>query len=175
MARKKRDPELEEEIIYVSKSEIKREVQELHKLGMDLAALSPKARQKVPLNEELEAAMLLADKLSKKKESYRRHLNYIAKQLRLASDLEAIKKAMDVIGNKNQQASVILNKLEHTRDQIIELGDEKINELLEQYDNLDRQKLRQLTRLAKKEVEQEKPAKGYRELFQYLKESILKS
>ena len=29
MARKKRNPELEEEIIYISKSEIKREVQEL--------------------------------------------------------------------------------------------------------------------------------------------------
>lgn len=175
MARKKRNPELEEEIIYVSKSEIKREVQEMHKLGTQLAALSPKAREKVPLDAILEEAMVLADKLSKKKESYRRHLNYIAKQLRLADNIEEIKHAMDLIGNKNQQASVALNKLEHLRDQIIADGDKKVNELIEEYDNFDRQKLRQLVRQAKKEVEQDKPAKGYRDLFQYLKESILES
>jgi ribosome-associated protein len=175
MARKKRNPELEEEIIYVSKSEIKREVQEMHKLGTILTALSPKAREKVPLDVTLEQAMILADKLSKKKESYRRHLNYIAKQLRLADNLDDIKHAMDIIGNKNQQAAVALNKIEYVRDQIIADGDKKVNELIEEYDNLDRQKLRQLVRQAKKEVEQDKPAKGYRDLFQYLKESILKS
>jgi ribosome-associated protein len=174
MARKKRNPELEEEIIYVSKSEIKREVQEMHKLGTQLAALSPKAREKVPLDTILEEAMVLSDKLSKKKESYRRHLNYIAKQLRLAENLDEIKLAMDIIGNKNQQASVVLNKLEHLRDQLITDGDKKVNELIEEYDNLDRQKLRQLVRQAKKELEQEKPAKGYQDLFQYLKTSILK-
>lgn len=174
MARKKREPELEE-IIYVSKSEIKREVQEMHNLGTQLAALSPKAREKVPLDPILEEAMVLADKLTKKKESYRRHLNYIAKQLRLADNLDDIKHAMELIGNKNQQASVILNKLEHLRDQLIAGGDKKVNELIEEYGNLDRQKLRQLVRQAKKEVEQEKPAKSYRDLFQYLKESILES
>jgi len=174
MARKKRNPELEEEIIYVSKSEIKREVQEMHKLGTQLASLSPKAREKVPLDPILEEAMVLADKLSKKKESYRRHLNYIAKQLRLAENLDEIKLAMDIIGNKNQQASVVLNKLEYLRDQLITGGDKKVNELIEEYDNLDRQKLRQLVRQAKKELEQEKPAKGYQDLFQYLKTSILK-
>ncbi len=175
MAKKKKDPAFEEEeIIYISKSEIKREVQELHSLGMELAALGAKQREKIPLNEELTAAVLLADKLNKKKEAYRRHLNFIAKQLRLADNLDEIKKALDIVNNKKMNATVEFHKVELLRDQVIAQGDKKINELVALYENLDRQHVRQLVRQAKKEVSQEKPAKAYRELFQYLKQFILK-
>ena len=47
--------------------------------------------------------------------------------------------------------------------------DPKINTLLEQFPQLERQKLRQFVRQANKEKKQEKPAKAAKELFAYLK------
>jgi len=60
-------------------------------------------------------------------------------------------------------------KLEKVRDELIELGDPKINELLEAFPALERQKIRQLVRQANKEKKLEKPAKAAKELFAYLK------
>ena len=67
---------------------------------------------------------------------------------------------------------MLFHKLEHIRDELIEVGDNKINELVSEYPELDRQRLRQLTRQAKKEKAANKPAKAYREIFQCLKEVI---
>ena len=162
----------EEEIIYVSRAELKRDAKELHGLGADIAGLSKKQRKTIPLNDELIEAMELADRLKEKTEAYRRHLNYIAKCLRLAANIEEITKAVDILKNKHAQGNVLFHKLEHIRDELIEVGDKKINELVSEYPELDRQRLRQLTRQAKKEKEANKPAKAYREIFQCLKQVI---
>lgn len=163
----------EEEIIYISKSELKREAQEMHDLAGKICKLNKKQREKLPLNEDLKEALVLADKLNTKTEAFRRHLNYVGKQLRLAENSEEIQKVLNAILDVGKESTVLFHKLERTRDQVIDQGDKKINELLADYDSLDRQKLRQLVRQAKKEQELGKPAKGYRELFQYLKEYIL--
>ena len=162
----------QEEIIYVSRAELKRDAKELHQLGEEIAKLGKKQRATIPLNDDLQEAMTLADKLAPKKEAYRRHLNYIAKCLRLADNIDDITHAMNVIKNKHQQGNVLLHKIEHLRDEIIATGDDKINQLIAEYEDCDRQKLRQLMRQARKEQSQEKPAKAYRELFQYLKTFI---
>jgi ribosome-associated protein len=67
----------------------------------------------------------------------------------------------------------MINNIERIRLDLINKGDDRANELLEKYPSLERQKLRQLIRQAKKEVEAEKPAKGYKDLFQYLKDAIM--
>lgn len=172
MVDKNHDLEEQEEIIYVSRAELKRDAKELHSLGAEIAALSKKLRATIPLDDDLVEAMKLADKLATKKEAHRRHLNYIAKCLRLTNNIDDVIKAMNVIKNKHSQGNVLLHKLEHLRDEILQDGDSKINELVAQYSEFDRQKLRQLMRQARKEQAQEKPAKGYRELFQYLKQVI---
>ncbi|CCQ10394.1 FIG138315: Putative alpha helix protein [Pseudoalteromonas luteoviolacea B = ATCC 29581] len=163
----------EEEIIYVSKSELKRDAQELYELGVELTDLGKKQREKLPLSPILKEAMQLADKLKGKHEAYRRHLNYISKTLRETDNVPEIQAMLDVVLNKNNQADVILNKIEHLRTDLIEQGDDKANELLDKYPTLERQKLRQLIRQAKKEAEAQKPAKGHKELFQYLKDAIM--
>ncbi|ASM48595.1 ribosome-associated protein [Pseudoalteromonas espejiana DSM 9414] len=172
MAKKKGKPaEIEEEIIYVSKSELKRDAQEFHQLGSEIAKMGKKQRERLPLNDDLKAAMVVADKISNKSDAYRRHLNYIAKTLRTVENIEEIKAIIDVMLNKNNQAEVMIKKIEQLRSDLIEQGDDLINETIEQYPTLERQKMRQLVRNAAKEVKAEKPGRGYKELFQYLKDA----
>ena len=153
----------------VSKSELKREAQEFHQLGSEIAKMGKKQRERLPLNDDLKEAMVVADKISNKSDAYRRHLNYIAKTLRTVENIEEIKAIIDVMLNKNNQAEVMIKKIEQLRSDLIEQGDDLINETIEQYPALERQKMRQMVRNAAKEVKAEKPAKGYKELFQYLK------
>lgn len=172
MAKKKgKLAEIEEEIIYVSKNELKRDAQEFHQLGSEIAKMGKKQRERLPLNDDLKAAMVVADKISNKSDAYRRHLNYIAKTLRTVENVEEIKAIIDVMLNKNNQAEVLIKKIEQLRTDLIEQGDDLINETIEQYPTLERQKMRQLVRNAAKEVKAEKPGKGYKELFQYLKDA----
>ena len=111
MAKKKGKPaEIEEEIIYVSKSELKRDAQEFHQLGSEIAKMGKKQRERLPLNDDLKAAMVVADKISNKSDAYRRHLNYIAKTLRTVENVEEIKAIIDVMLNKNNQAEVLIKK-----------------------------------------------------------------
>ncbi|BBN80292.1 UPF0307 protein [Pseudoalteromonas sp. A25] len=170
---KQNKPDIEEEIIYVSKSELKRDAQQYQQLAQDLASMPKKQRDKLPLTDDLLEAMVVADKIRQKSEAYRRHINYITKTLRLTENVEDIEAAIAVMLNKNNQADVLLNKVELIRNELIEQGDSKINELLEQYPTLERQKMRQLVRQASKEFKTQKPAKGYKELFQYIKEAIM--
>lgn len=170
---KKKKPVIEEDIIYVSKSELKRDAQQYQQLALDLASMAKKQRDKLPLTDDLLQAMIVADKIRAKSEAYRRHINYITKTLRTTENIAEIEAAIDLMLNKNNQADVLLNKIEIIRDELIQQGDEKVNELLAEYPELERQKMRQLVRQAKKEASAEKPAKGYKELFQYLKEAMM--
>ena len=175
MAKRKQDDfewqnEEQEEIIWVSKSEIKRDAEALKKLGEKLVELTPAKLDKIPLDDNLQEAIFLAQRLQK--EARRRQLQYIGKLLR-STDVEPIQEALDKIENKHLQQQVVLHKLELLRDELIEQGDTALTRLLNDYPQADRQQLRNLIRSAKKEREQTKPAKAYRELFQCLKEIFL--
>ena len=159
--------EEQDEIIWVSKSEIKRDAEALKKLGEKLVDLSAAKLAKVPLDDNLLDAVHLAQRLER--EARRRQLQYIGKLLR-AMDVEPIQQALDKLENKHQQQQALLHKLELMRDEIIAQGDEAINRLLDDYPQADRQQLRNWVRAAKKEQQQNKPSKAYREIFQYLKE-----
>ncbi|MCF6434854.1 ribosome biogenesis factor YjgA [Pseudoalteromonas sp. MMG022] len=173
MMAKQNKPTPDEEIIYVSKSELKRDAQQYQQLAQDLASMPKKQRDKLPLSDDLLEAMVVADKIRQKSEAYRRHINYITKTLRLTENVADIEAAIGLMLNKNKQADVMLNKIELVRDDLIQQGDSKINELIDEYPMLERQKMRQLVRQASKEVQAEKPAKSYKELFQYLKEAMM--
>ncbi|MEC8139854.1 MAG: ribosome biogenesis factor YjgA, partial [Pseudomonadota bacterium] len=111
--------------------------------------------------------------VSDKSDAYRRNLNYIAKVLRTTENVDEIQAMIDIMLNKNNQADVLMNKIETLRDDLIKQGDDLINSTIDQYPSLERQKMRQLVRSAAKEVKAEKPAKNYKELFQYLKDAIM--
>ncbi|MDY4280048.1 MAG: ribosome biogenesis factor YjgA [[Pasteurella] mairii] len=175
MAKRKKEAfdwenEEQEEIIWVSKSEIKRDAQALKKLGEKLVALNDTHLEKIPLEENLLDAIKLAQRLQK--EARHRQLQYIGKLLRNI-DTAPIQEALDKIENKHVQQQAMLHKLEHLRDELIEKGDDLLSELLNDYPQADRQYLRNLIRNAQKEKEQNKAPKAYRELFQYLKELMI--
>ncbi|PSV19551.1 hypothetical protein C0W44_15235 [Photobacterium leiognathi subsp. mandapamensis] len=160
----------EEEIIWVSKSEMKRDMDALQKIGEELVELKPNALAKMPLDDDMMAAVKDAQRFNK--EARRRQLQYIGKQMRLI-DIEPIQAALDKLRNKHSQHTVALKKLEQKRDKLIENGDSMINAILVDHPDADRQHLRQLVRTATKEKAQEKPGKAYREIFQYLKSLYL--
>ena len=157
----------EEEIIWVSKSEIKRDSEQLKKLGAELIELSPQNLEKIPLDEDLKDSIRQAQ--SFRLEARRRQIQFIGKLLR-NRDPQPIQDALDKVKNRQQQA--LLHKLELVRDQLIAMGDSSLNYLMDEYPRLDRQHLRNLIRAAQKEKEANKPPKAYRDIFQYLKTEI---
>ncbi|WP_011609480.1 ribosome biogenesis factor YjgA [Histophilus somni] len=164
------EDEEQEEIIWVSKSEIKRDAEALKKLGEKLVNLTKTNLDKIPLDTGLRDAVELAQRLQK--EALRRQIQYIGKLLR-AIDPEPIQEALNKIENKHQQQQAKLHKLELLRDELVQKGNSAFTELLIQYPHADRQHLHNLIRSAQKEREQNKPPKSYREIFQYLKDLIL--
>ncbi|PXY90431.1 ribosome biogenesis factor YjgA [Gilliamella apis] len=155
----------DDEIIYVSKSEIKRDAEVLKKLGVELVNLSKNEISKIPLDEDLLYAIELAQKI--KKEGYRRQIQYIGKLLR-NRDIEPITQALDKLKNRHNQQVAMFHRLEKLRDELIETGDAE--SIMELFPTADRQQLRTLARSAKKELAANKPPKTARQIFQYLKE-----
>ena len=154
-----------------SKSQVKREMHELQKLGEELVALSAAARAKIPLDDELQDALQLADKLGNKREALRRHIQFIGRLMR-TRDLEPIEQALALLRNTNQAATRQFHKVENWRDKLIADGD-AVTEFIAAYPQVDVQQLRQLIRNAKKEQEKQQPPKYFRELFQLIKPLII--
>ncbi|MDU5725943.1 MULTISPECIES: ribosome biogenesis factor YjgA [Haemophilus] len=164
------EDEDQEEIIWVSKSEIKRDAEDLKQLGEKLVNLTKANLTKVPLDDSLKDAIGLAQRLQK--EARRRQLQYIGKLLR-SIDAEPIREALEKIENKHNQQQAMLHKLEILRDELVAKGDVALTDLLNEHPSADRQQLRNLIRAAQKEKEQNKPSKAYREIYQILKTLIL--
>ena len=154
-----------------SKSEMKRESERLQQLGTELVNLKPTELAKVPLDEEMLDAIALAHRLQGKREAFRRQLQFIGRLMR-NSEVDAIEQALEVIRSRHVAGNARMHKLEQLREKLIADGDEAINALLGEYHELDRQKLRQLVRQAKKEREGNKPPAAFRELFQYLHDEL---
>lgn len=154
-----------------SKSQVKREMHELQKLGEELVSLSAAARAKVPLDDELKDALQLADKLSNKREALRRHIQFIGRLMR-TRELEPIEQALAVLRNTNQAATRQFHKVEQWRDKLLADND-AVTDFIAAYPDVDVQQLRQLIRNAKKEQEKQQPPKAFRELFQLIKPLII--
>ena len=157
----------DDEIIWVSKSEIKRDAEELKRLGAELVDLSSNSLDKIPLDEDLRAAIELAQKI--KKEGRRRQLQLIGKMLR-SRDEDPIRQALDKLKNRHNQQVALFHKLEMLRDRLIAEGDDAMADVLQLYPDADRQQLRSMIRNAQKEKAANKPPKSYRQIFSYLRE-----
>ena len=157
----------DDEIIWVSKSEIKRDAEELKRLGAEMVELGSNSLDKLPLDDDLRTAIELAQKI--KKEGRRRQMQLIGKMLR-SRDVEPIRTALDKLKNRHNQQVSLFHKLEVLRDRLVEQGDDAVVEVLNLYPDADRQQLRAMIRNAQKEKAANKPPKAYRQIFQYLRE-----
>lgn len=156
-----------------SKTQLKQESSDLQKLGEQLVELGQAALSKIPLDDELAEAVALARRINRKKDGFRRQLQLIGKMMR-HRDVQPIEFALHQLQMAHHQQTQKFHHIEQARDQVL-LGDNGIMQLLNQHPDLDRQKLRQLSRQAKKQHDTNKPPKAAREIFQYLKEHMLES
>jgi ribosome-associated protein len=151
-----------------SKSQIKREMCALQDLGEQLVRLSRGQLEQAELPQELREAVLFASSLEKH-EAHRRQLQYIGVIMR-EIDPEPIRQSLAMIERQHKVETQAFHELEMWRDRLIEGSDALAEELLEQFPEADRQRIRQLVRNAHKEHKDNKPSKAARTLFHYLQE-----
>ena len=153
----------------ISKSQRKRNIQVLHKLGGALCQLSTKNLKKIPLDEDVLEGLLSAQKMQSDN-ARKRQFQYIAKLLHQTNNIQEVFDSYIQTtqpGEKNKKEFMLLERL---RDKIIDHGDEAISDVLGLYPNADRQMLRQFIRNIQKEKKLEKPPAQQRKLFKYLRE-----
>ncbi len=134
-----------DDIEFVSKSQLKRESQAIHKLGKRLTELSAEQLATIPLDEPVLEAIALAHKIQNKRSALKRHFLFLAKLLR-ARDTDAILAAVASFDKGSQIQIQRHHQAERWRDKILQQGIEAIELLVADYPNADRQKLRQLWR-----------------------------
>ena len=152
----------------ISKTQIKREADDLVSLGKTIADLSQDQFEAMPLSDNLRQAIILVRKLTKGG-AIKRQFKYIGKLLR-STDVEEMKQAIERQLDKDREAASRLHKMEQWRDKLVEQGDVALSEFLESFPQADRQHIRQLQRKAKHELEKQKPPAAARKIFQYIKD-----
>jgi len=167
---KNRTPKVEDPNEGPSKSELKRQMTERQKLAEVLAALSSDALKTIPLDEAIKAAIAETNKI-KSFEAIRRHKQYLGKLMRFLDEeeLATIQKRLDAIQGVSKAETAKLHHLEQYRDRLV-ADDAAFTKLIEQFPDMDIQSMRTLIRNARREKEQNKPPKAYREIFRILKE-----
>lgn len=151
-----------------SKTQLKREMEQLQELGSQLVKLPDKALAEVTLDEPLLDAIMLARRL-KNREGLRRQLQYIGKLMR-KTEVEPIADYLERRAGGHQEKVQEFHALEVLRDQLIDGSDSVIEQCMADYPDADRSRLRQLVRTARKEKQGDKPPKAARKLFKYLRE-----
>lgn len=153
-----------------NKTQIKREIAEIQDIATRLIGLTDGSLKKMPIDDELHDAVLLARRIRNTREGYRRQLQLVTKLLR-QSDYTAVQHELDGLQRSGDAENAKFHALERWRERILTQGDDGIQAFIDKYPETDRQKLRQLVRKAKKEQAEEKPPAAYRELFKYLRDA----
>ena len=175
MAKKQRtdipetDTPEDEEIIYVSKSEMKRDMLALQALGEAIVKLTEGQLATIPLDDPALAEAIHTARRIKHKEGLRRQMQYIGKLMRKI-DVSDIAAAHQQLLDGRKLEAQRFHQLEQWRDQLLESGPTAVEDVMAAYPKADRQYLRQLVLQAGKEQKANKPPASARKLFRYLKE-----
>ena len=177
------DLELKRELkggIEISKTDLKRESEELQQLGEQLLTLRSDLFKPLPLTDKLIEALAEAKRITNF-EGKRRQMQFIGKQMRLQEPetLQAVREALQVQRLGSAKETAALHLAETWRDRMI-ASDEAVQDWIAQQPDTDTQQLRALVRQARKDaVPADKAAvsqglaprqgRAYRELFQMLK------
>lgn len=151
-----------------SKSQLKRDAQATKVLAMDLLLLSASQLQRVPLENDVLAAIQEARKF-RSHGARRRQLQYIAKLIR-RTDPAIIMAAVAEIQSEARGLTARQHRTEAWRERLLERGDAALGELLRHHTEIDVQHLRQLIRNAQNEKITGKPPVAARALFRQLRD-----
>ena len=153
----------------ISKTKRKQQMLELQDLGEELVALSKDALKKTPMSDELREAIKEYQRIPTHG-AHRRQMQYIGKIMRNEVTAPIIEKLKQLKGSSTA-ATALLHRIERYRTEMI-ANDAAITQFLADFPAVDAQPLRALVRNARKEAEQVKPPKAYRELFQLIKTAL---
>lgn len=159
----------DDDIEWVSKTQMKREMHALQDLGEKLATLTADQLKTIPMSDVLRAAIEECGRIKPRTNAMKRHMNYVGRLMR-SEDAEAIQTAVDRFDAGSQAYTAMFHKLERWRDRLIEGGNNELQAYLSENPSADIQHLRQLIRNAKKEAEKQQPPASARKLFKYLRE-----
>jgi ribosome-associated protein len=165
-----RSDEFDQEYERPSKSELKRQMNDLQKLGEQLVAEPRDRVKRVPMPEELRDAILMCQSITDHG-GRRRQLQFVGKMMRKLDEDEVavIQRTIESWKGMSKAETAALHALERRREKLL-ADDKALTQLLEEHPHLDAQHLRTLIRNARKEQAENKPPKAYREIFQILKD-----
>ena len=150
-----------------SKSQRKRDMIELQKLGEALIKLTPTQLAKLELPETLFTAIQQAKKLTSN-EAKRRHMQYIGKIMREV-EVEPIRLYLKRLKMAHEKDTAKFHHTEEWRSKLISQGDDALNAFVNEHPDVDRQQLRQLVRKAQQDVKMNRNTGGESALFKYLR------
>ncbi len=161
--------EFEQQYDRPSKSQLKREMTALQKLGETLVNAARDRVKRIPMPEDVLEAILFCQQITDH-EGRRRQLQYVGKKMRTLTEEEVsvIQTAVDGWRGTSRAEAAALHAIERQRERLL-ADDNVITELRSRHPDLDVQHLRTLVRNARKEQAENKPPKAYREIFQLLK------
>ncbi|NLP62409.1 ribosome-associated protein [Paraburkholderia sacchari] len=153
-----------------SKSQLKREMTALQELGTALVELPKDALKRMPMTEDLADAVHEARRITDH-EGKRRQLQYVGRMMRglREDEVAALRTAFDEYRGVNKAATARLHWIERTREKLL-ASDDALTEFIRQHPAADPQEGRTLIRNARREQEQARPPKYFRELFQWIKD-----
>ena len=152
-----------------SKSQLKREMHALQTLGAALVELPKDALKRMPMPEDLADAVLQARRITDH-EGKRRQMQYIGRVMRSLTDEEtaALRTALEAYRGINKAETARLHWIEETRERLI-ANDDAFTAFVREHPGADAQTGRILIRNARKEAQQGKEPRYFRELFQWIK------
>jgi ribosome-associated protein len=166
-----------------SRTELKRESDELQKLGESLLTLRADLMAKVDLPEKLVEAVAEAKRITNF-EGKRRQMQFIGKLMRKLDDdlIEGIRAALLEQSQGSAQETLQLHLAEQWRDRLIK-DDEACGEWLQSFPDTDSQQLRALIRQARKDAPSitaatvsqglaPRQSRAYREIFQLVRTEL---
>ena len=157
-----------------SRSQVRRERKAakalLESLAKDLAALSPKALERLGLDPELEGAVRILGGMQRTT-GMARQRGFVIQLLRRTDTAPILAKLQEFKGTGASDAQQ--HQRERWRSRLLNEGDAALHEFLSSYPSAERQRLRQAVRAAAAEQSAGANGKRYKELYQLIKESMI--
>ena len=156
----------EQEDEWVSKTQMKKQMNDLQALGMELTKLSSDTLKKIGLDEDLFEAIATYKKITSNS-ALKRQAQFIGRLMR-DTDPAPIEAYLAKLRGDNAAHNAFLQRVEQARTRLL-ADDGAITQFIADFPQADAGKLRTLIRNTKKEQEQNKPPKNFRALFQEIK------
>jgi len=153
-----------------SKSQRKRDMTALQKLGQDLTTLGKKQLEKLPLPDTLIAALAEYQRLPNSNEARRRQLQFIGRVMRDANHDE-IQAELDKMRTPDRTQVRRAQLIEEWGDRLLDGEEDDINAFVALWPLAERQAIRQIVRNYSKDDE-EAARVHRRRLMSYIKEYI---